>query len=45
MIKQRLHKYKEEFKDEAMRLRNRLKEELKEPEAEKIKDDKKTFPN
>lgn len=45
MIKQRLHKYKEELKDEAMRLRNRLKEELAEPEKETAKDDKKYVPN
>ncbi len=45
MIKQRFHKYKEEFRDEALRLRNRLKEELKEPEAESKKDDKNFVPN
>ncbi len=39
MKKQRFHKYREELKDEALRLRNRLKEELKEPDAESKKDD------
>ena len=39
MIKHRFHKYREELKDEALRLKNRLKEELKEPEAESKKDD------
>ncbi len=45
MIKQRLHKYKEELKDEAMRIRNRLKEELIEPDKETKKDDNKYVPN
>ncbi len=45
MIKQRLHKYKEELKDEAVRLRNRLKEELTEPEPESKKDDRNFVPN
>jgi hypothetical protein len=45
MIKQRLHKYKEELKDEALRIRNRLKEELLEPDNDTKKDDKKFVPN
>lgn len=45
MFWERLHKFKGELREEARRLRNRLKEELDEPETASKGEESKIVPN